>query len=78
MSLYNIQSDSSFNVPKATWNTGNNRATLNTKPEPKISDYTSCIFNLSITGAVSSLKPCRYKTEAWHGSQPSKDLSVFL
>lgn len=77
MSLYNIVSSTSYNIPKATWNTGNSRENLVVKPNPGPENYV-CLFSISITGSPIPLNKCRYETEAEHGAQPGSDLFIFL
>lgn len=76
MSLYNISSNTEYDIPKATWNTGNDREDILIKPRFGVSDYVSCIFDISLTGNVVSLRPCRLPTEAWHGAQPNSDTMI--
>jgi hypothetical protein len=79
MALFNIKSQSSSSILTPTWNTGNTRDSLVVKPTPKPEDYTSCNFAVSLSGgATILLNKCRFQTEAEHGSQPNKDLFVFL
>ena len=48
MSLYNISSNTEYDIPKATWNTGNDREDILIKPRFGVSDYVSCIFDISL------------------------------
>jgi hypothetical protein len=77
MALYKI-SDQSITIGlKANWNTGNSRNSIITKPPPRPSDYTSCIYDIFIfSGNIISLRNCREKTEAWHGAQLNKDIMI--
>lgn len=79
MALFHIKSQSSSNILAPAWNTGNARDTLVVKPTPNpSSNFTVCNFALSTTGSIIQLNKCRYNTEAQHGSQPGKDLFIFL
>ena len=77
--IYNIKSKDTFDTVKQSWNTGNSRETIVAKPKPNpVLNFISCDFSISITGSVSQLNKCKYPTEAEHGTQPNKDLFIFL
>lgn len=76
MSIYNIQDNIGYNIPKALWNTGNKRDNIFIKPLFGIVNYTSCVYDISLSGNIVSLRSCRLDTEAWHGSQPNPDTMI--
>lgn len=76
MSIYNIKTDTKYNLSKAIWDTGNKRSSLQCKPLLGLSNFIDCIYDVSDIGTIISLRPCRTKTLAEHGSQPSVNLSI--
>jgi hypothetical protein len=77
LSIFNIQSKTEFNISKATWTTGNNRKNIVVKRSPiPTSNYTFCIYDFSLTGGITSLRPCRIPTEALHGAQLNPDIMI--
>jgi hypothetical protein len=76
MSIYNIQTNTEYDIPKATWPTGNKRENVSVRPTFGITNYTSCVYDISLTGNIISLRSCRLDTEAWHGAQPNPDTMI--
>lgn len=76
MSLYNISSNTEYDIPKATWNTGNSRENILIRPQFGVADYVSCIYELSLSGNITLTRNCRLPTEAWHGAQPNEDTMI--
>ena len=76
MAVYNIKTDTGYDIPQATWNTGNSRDNLVIKPTFGVGDYTLCDIQVSLTGNIISLRSCRLETEAPNGAQPSPDIMI--
>lgn len=76
MALYNISTSTNYNIPKATWLTGNNRSTIRPKPYLGLSDFTRCIYIVTPEFSVLPARKCRLDTEAINGAQPSADVMI--
>jgi hypothetical protein len=76
MALFQISNQTTNINPKANWDTGNIRNSIVVKPPPRPKDYTTCDIVISLTGSTTLLNRCRFRTEAWHGAQPGRDLLV--
>lgn len=76
MAIYNISTSLEYNIPKATWSTGNSRETLKVRPQLGVTNFTQCSYTFSEEGHFDLLNNCRYPTEAEYGAQPSKDVMI--
>jgi hypothetical protein len=78
MAIFNIKTQVEYNVPKAFWDTGNSRESIDVVPDPIPSDYTSCVYSISENGVTVIYNKCRPDTEAWHAAFPNEDLLFIL